>query len=155
MQGPPTLNYWCFRAWRYLFALSGLPVCAISSLPKASLDLSSERSPWYELRECFSFRGMADRYVNVVCGIGDDVHRLYTVGMPNLAITGVYTGIGTVEPKADEVESLKKYDAVICPTVADAQFLKSRYGIDATCVPPDPHLLTPLIERLLHERPQT
>jgi hypothetical protein len=144
-QAPPLANYWAFRAWRYLQALRApiLPglddptsVIAISSF--GAFDVGSELSPWHELRDCFYPRAVADRYLNVVCGVGNDIHKLYTVGTRNVALTGLlYGSQGLHVPKEDEIASLKLYDAVLCPTQADVALYAKKYGVRAQFAPPD------------------
>jgi len=63
---------------------------------------------------------------------------LYTVGVPNVAILE-----GTNIMVDKEIESLKVYDAVICPTGEGAQKLVS-HGIKAVQIGPDPTLLARL-----------
>lgn len=152
-QAHPFISYWCFRGWRYLRAIvdAGVEVCALQSIPQAGVDLGNELSPWFELRECFG-RPVAENYVNVVCGGNGDVHRLFTVGVINIAITGVYSGAGYHAPKADEIASLKRYDAVYCPTARDAIQLKSDAGIHALWIDPaKPATIGPLLRRYVHD----
>lgn len=135
-QAPPMANYWTFRAWRYLTALREAPVVALSSF--GALDMSSELSPWYELRDLFAPRLVADNYVNVVCGAGSEIKKLFTVGTKNVAVTGLcYGSRGLHDPKEEEIESLKLYQRVLCPTLGDVALYAKKYGITARCISPD------------------
>lgn len=150
-QAPPLANYWAFRAWRYCLALQGAPVMGISSV--GAFDMGNELSPWYELREIFYPRPVADRYVNVVCGIGKDISKLFTVGpgVKNVALTGlIYGSQWQTTPKEDEIEALKCYNRVLCPTPGDVSLYAKKYGITAQLIAPDD--LWPIFKEILDER---
>ncbi len=69
---------------------------------------------------------------------------LYTVGVPNIAIT-----LPRPKPPEDhEVRALAQYDAILCPTDADAASLR-HLGLVAFNVPPEPGQLARIASWLL------
>jgi hypothetical protein len=69
---------------------------------------------------------------------------LYTVGVPNIAIT-----LPRPKPPEDhEVRALAQYDAILCPTDADATALR-HLGLVAFNVPPEPGQLARIVSWLL------
>lgn len=121
--------------------------------------------PWNQLPHVF-MSALKMRFINVVCvppgvslgmpisvaqfgnGSGTQegavykpdmaISGLYTVGIPNVA---VLAGTGALEHK--EVESLKIYDAVVCPTTEGSAALEAQ-GIKAVTIPPEPGKLSRL-----------
>jgi hypothetical protein len=64
---------------------------------------------------------------------------LFTVGVPNIAIT-----LGLVEPSEPEKNALGRYDLVITPTDTDAEILAG-WGVKVAVVPPEPDLLAEIL----------
>lgn len=146
VQGPA--RYWSDQGYAYLRALAQaqVPLCAATTY-RGGTDLGDAKSYWYELARCFS-QPVATRYVNVVCGDNGDVHHLYTVGVPNIAITGV----NPRHPTTDELVSLSHYDEVFCPTEDDAAALR-RLGITkAAYVPPTADRYVTTVRRYADEQ---
>lgn len=116
---------------------------------------------WFRHRDLF-FGGLDDKYVNLVCGVNEiqtrnlnygptrlpdgeilgdteavitsepDLVRLFTVGVPNVAIVG-----GWPRPLVEnEKKALQDYSAVICPTQKDFEAVNSNGG-------PNIHVITP------------
>ena len=69
---------------------------------------------------------------------------LYTVGVPNVAITT----LGTKPLESSEIRALAQYDAVFTPSGNDAEALRA-LGIHSMHIPPDPALLGRLMGWLL------
>lgn len=57
---------------------------------------------------------------------------LYTVGLSNIAIVPSAQNL-----ESDEIDALRKYDAVVCPDESDARYLLTQ-SVKAQHTPPDP-----------------
>jgi hypothetical protein len=158
-----------FLGFDYLEAIdiSGVGVRACPIGPAFIVD-----PPWAELMHLFSGGNPEGKYVNVVCaplgyslgarttGIdwagpkGDPsvvyqprtaLAGLYTVGVPNVAITLPIDSWGGAD---DELQVLQQYDFVFCPTDEHVEAFKG-VGISAHHVPPDAGQLAKLFAVLL------
>lgn len=137
--------YWRDRALEYLPALrdTGYGVRALTMV-SGGIDLGDLKSPWYQFREFFS-GPVAERYVNVVCGDNGEVQKYFTVGVPNVAITGMHP----TRTNASEVQTLRLYDEVFCPSNEDAAALRGLGVERATFMPPDAEQLRAALRRFL------
>lgn len=109
-------------------------------VPVAATDVGAPDSAWTEYAEALTVP-VAAHFVNVVCGLHEDFPRLYTVGVPNIAVVG-----GPRLPSTDEVHALAQYDAVICEYEHWAEPLRM-LGVQAMVMPPDAKQLERLLER--------
>jgi hypothetical protein len=122
-------------------------------------------APWNKVPQVF-MSALKVRFINVVCvpaGItmgaaisvaqfGNEsasqeqvayepptaIHGLYTVGIPNVIIMS-----GEEELKPKDIEVLKLYSAVICPTSKGSKAL-GRRGVPAVTIPPESDQLSRL-----------
>lgn len=149
----------------YLEAIDGSGV-GVRACPIGAAFLMDK--PWIDLLHLFSGEAPKDNYVNVVCapigcllgsatsgvdfagpkGSPDVVYRpqtalagLYTVGVPNVAITLPH------EDDAD-LQALQQYDFVLCPSDNYVEAFHD-IGVTAHHVPPDPGQLGKLFAALL------
>jgi hypothetical protein len=145
IQGPS--RYWADQGLAYLTALDdvGVQLCAVTSV-RGGTDLGDPRSPWQPLAHLFVRELHAKHYVNIVCGDNGDVHHLYTIGIPNIAITG----ISPRHPTPSELVSISKFDEVLCPTETDAAALRQAGIHRATFCPPYAEHYTSLVKRYAH-----
>ena len=90
-------------------------------------------------------REVPKEYVNVICGGNDDLERLFTIGVKNVAITAALNGALSEK----EVMVLNDYDAILCPTEDEAQTLRL-LDLLAVRVAPDSITLTRLIRGVAH-----
>ena len=102
-------------------------------------DLGPPGSRWDRYGEDFT-RSVPKQYINIICGDNGELVRLFTVGVPNIAITASWNGA----PTDDEVTSLQLYDAVLCPSRDEAQVYQT-LGVLAVHVEPHPAVLASLI----------
>jgi hypothetical protein len=75
---------------------------------------------------------------------GTALIQLYTLGVPNVAITGMWPE----PPGKEETRVLRRYDAVITDSATESAQLSLR-GIDAIHLPPEPDQLSRLLQDLL------
>lgn len=141
-------RYWADQGLAYATALEtlGLPFCAVTSV-RSGTDLGDPRSPWYHLAPHFVAEVHQKSYVNVVCGDNGDVHGLYTVSVPNVAITGVQPR----HPTEAELASLRLYDTVFCPTTDDMLSLRA-LGVKAFHATPTSDLYLETLRKYAHEQ---
>lgn len=85
----------------------------------------------------------SDHYLNVVAGTNGELVRLFTVGVPNIAIA-----YSTSSPSAHEVGALRDYQLVICPTEEGVAMFAER-GIIGRFVEPKASLIAPLLRAML------
>jgi hypothetical protein len=145
VQGPSA--YWSDQGHAYLQALhvAGVPLCAATTV-RGGTDLGDPRGKWHDLAQLFVAPLHAKHYVNIVCGDNGDVHKLYTIGIPNIAITGITPR----HPSTAELASLSKFDEVLCPTEDDAAALRQLGVARATlCLPTDETYPT-IVKRYAH-----
>jgi len=71
---------------------------------------------------------------------------LFTVGVPNIAVTMPKPKL----PDEKETSVLRRYDAVLCPTVEDANALR-QLGIIAFQMPPEPTLLARVVDWVMRK----
>lgn len=125
--------------------------------------------PWNDYPHVFT-SALKTRYINVVCvppgvplgapvspaqfGHGRSTGQeqvaayepdsalvgLFTVGIPNVAIIA-----GESECTDKEVESLKHYNAVVCPTEKGTENMRALGVKNAICIPPDSLMLSRLL----------
>lgn len=118
--------------------------------------------PWDDVSHLF-ITALKNRFINVVCiepgmplgavisasqfsGANNAIayepplalNGLLTVGIPNIAIIS-----GSIPPAGKELESLKHYTAVICPTTEGTKEIVS-LGIKAITIPPESDQLSRL-----------
>jgi hypothetical protein len=147
-------------AFSYLKAIEGTGLgVRIMAVGMARFDTP----PWNQVSHLF-ITALKTRYINVVCvepgvtlggsvsaaqfsmgnkdGAGYDpplaISGLFTVGIPNVAIL-----TGKVLPEGKELESLKHYDVVICPTGKETLDL-DKLGIKALVLEPESDQLSKL-----------
>jgi hypothetical protein len=133
--------------------------------------------PWLEVMHLFTAGPPSPPFINMVCaplcyllgqpttgvdfaGLKGDptivyqpqtaLMGLYTVGVPNVAVTlpRAPTGPATEGAVSSEIQALEKYDLVIAPTEEDAQGLRD-LGVSAISVPPDPARFVEILSPLL------
>jgi len=148
-------------AFPYLKAADGTGL-GVRVMPIGAMHFGME--PWTQLSYLF-VTALAARFINVVAiepGLpmgaavstaqfgharaGNEVayepdlalNALFTVGIPNVAILS-----GEKMPEGKEIEALKHYTEVICPTMEGSNALQE-LGIKNTPIPPDPDLLSRL-----------
>jgi hypothetical protein len=153
---------WSDVAYSYVetFVATGFPILCLALSHVADLRPGSR---WAKYQEHFK-NSLADRFVNVVIGVNPtpqialryiknmradevayepELTRLFTVGVPNLAVVGAW-------PRAlDEIEkkSLGRYARIITPTENDAAVLATQ-GVAAHFIPPTPGSVWSLTEAL-------
>ena len=146
----PFLRYFCHvgqntpfgdLSFSYFAALrkTGIPIRVLACNPNAMI--SGGR--WNEFNEEF-LRSIPEQFINVVCGDNGELLRLYTVNVPNIAITATYNG----EPSDNEITVLQRYDAVLCPNV-DETVAYQMLGVKATYMDADPAHLADLLRGFL------
>lgn len=130
---PPASATWSDIGYTYLLGMidSGLDFFAVASTP---IDYRGNR--WEALLPHFTtpfIRRPID--INVVCGFGSDLERLWTGGTVmsslNVAITGCHPRL----LNGGDLEALKKYQHVIAVNRVSEVFLETM-GIKSTWVKP-------------------
>lgn len=125
-----------FRYFKELYELD----ISMRVLPTNVADFTGGLEQWAPYTEEF-VRPVPNWFINIICGEGDDIVRLFTAGVPNVAITHA--------SNEDRVlRALFDYNVVICPTDEDVKQLRS-FFIAANAAPPDTDTVAPLIEGLL------
>ena len=95
-----------------------------------AVTLNDPDSRWYQFGQHFVVPIDAD-FINVVCGDGDDLMRLFTLGVNNVAITAIFG-----DPNDVDVVVLKQYNIVLCPFLKDVVYLKE-LGVNVRHVQPE------------------
>lgn len=131
-------------AFSYLEAIEGTGLGA-RVMPLGAMHFAVP--PWNALGHLF-LSALRTRFLNVVCVPprlplvpGEDqtaLAGLYTLGIPNVAIT---TGLGDYTAK--ELHSLQLYNRVVVPD-EDGRVVLASKGIDSVVIPPDPEPLSSL-----------
>lgn len=137
---------WGDTVYRYASALLSASIPCLF-LATNGAHFQDPRSRWFALRDRFMTR-LASRYVNLVVAKPDhpflvvrDVGKaesdfalaqLFTVGVPNIAVT-------TAEPTPDAsvVKALNVYHYVLTPTCEDATALMKRGVANVVYCPPE------------------
>ena len=152
MSDQPFLRYFCHilpeapegappgfgdLSFAYFEALrgTGAPIRVLACNAQAHL----QTGRWSSFDHEF-IRSIPSSYINIICGDNGELVRLFTVGTANIAITASYNG----EPTADEVATLKNFDAVICPTTAEVEIYR-RLGVGANLVEASAAAMAPLL----------
>lgn len=115
----------------YLKALEGLPVRAlpINGVPP----LSSDEHRWIEVAWAFQYAAKdKEPFINVVCGIPNDIRKYWTGDVKNIAI--VHTWPQHVNT-AQVLEEMGKYDSFVSPKEADVTAL-TKFGFVANRMTP-------------------
>lgn len=105
-------------------------------LPVGGSDIGAGR--WAEYSDAF-VREVPRHYLNVVCGPIDILTRVFTIGVPNVAI---------VTYEDAEPGGILDYDLVICPTFQGAQQL-AEHGVSAIWAKPEHDVVGPLLRELI------
>lgn len=136
----------------YLRALDGSGV-GVHVLPVGAIQFTVP--PWDEFQHLF-VTSLQDRFINVVCcppgcplpgrylpteKPPSAISGFFTVGVINVAICG------PGDYSTEEVEKLKLYNRVICPTEDVTKALEKR-GVLARTIPPDPKKLSSLFSAM-------
>lgn len=125
--------------------LMGTRLRAVDVKPPSRLPAAGEETAPFELSAAPTlapFQGTSPP--EVVYEPQTALSGLYTVGVPNIAIT-----LPKPKPPEDhEVRALAQYDAILCPTDADAAALR-HLGLVAFHVPPEPGQLARIVSWLL------
>ena len=124
--------------------------------------------PWNRVSHLF-LTALKTRYINMVCiepgvpvgnnisvaqfGMRTDEESAYepplalsglmTVGVPNVAILS-----GLNMPEGKELEALKHYTAVVCPSEQGTEALK-KVGVKSMTIPPDPDRISKLLSGMM------
>ena len=146
----PQKNHWSDVAYdllRSLILADLTPVCLALNVTDLSRNTDNR---WFKYRKLF-LGHLAPQYVNFVCGVNEptwtpnlpgidreqvyDLDRLWTKGVPNIA----FIGSSPRELVKIEIEALKKYDKILCPSERDAWDIIDQTGIEnvGLCPPND------------------
>lgn len=119
---------------------TGIPIRVLAT---GMVDLGVKESRWDHAHECF-VRPVPRRFVNVICGDYDEFSRLFTVGVPNVAIAAS----GGLIPPEDKIAPLHLFDVVICQTAKEAGFFRDELNVAAAHIEPTSPNFTELLREL-------